>query len=100
LVGTAGKRPYSGPWDKIVAQVSNRFQPAVSQGFQPARRAHHLTRPKIRTVCRLEILEIGDTAGWKPALRRTGRPAILRIAGNLAREIRGIALQVTCTANL
>src|SRR5438552_15277845 len=43
------------------------FQPAVSQGFQPARRAHHLTRPKIRTVCRLEI---GDTAGWKPALRR------------------------------
>src|SRR5438552_14316433 len=43
------------------------FQPAVSQGFQPASQADYLTRSKMRTVCRLEI---GDTAGWKPALPR------------------------------
>jgi hypothetical protein len=45
-----------------------------SAGFQPAvsRVSNPLTPPtarvlQFRTVCRLEI---GDTAGWKPALRR------------------------------
>jgi len=46
--------------DKVVAQVSNLLYRRASS--LPSR-ADHLTRPKIRTVCRLEI---GDTAGWKP----------------------------------
>src|SRR5882724_3565715 len=42
------------------------FQPAVSQGFQPASRRIFDGLTTCRTSCRLEI---GDTAGWKPALR-------------------------------
>ncbi|PWU20067.1 MAG: hypothetical protein C5B50_04850 [Verrucomicrobia bacterium] len=38
------------------------FQSAVSQCFQPA----SWPPSTVRTICRLEI---GDTAGWKPALR-------------------------------
>src|SRR5436309_14558182 len=52
--------------DKVVAQVSNllyRRLPACgcAEGSGATVRA---------TLCRLEI---GDTAGWKPALRGTGR---------------------------
>src|SRR5437867_5066316 len=97
FVGTGGKRPHSGPWDKIVAQVSNllcRRLPACTP-CAPSHAPEDSDGLPIgnRRYSRLET-------GWKPALRRTGRPAVLRIAGNLAREIRGIALQVTCTANL
>src|SRR5437867_4358924 len=54
----------------VKAECSAGFQPAVSQGFQPASRADRLARTKTRAVCRLEI---GDTAGWKPALRNGAR---------------------------
>src|SRR5688572_7819397 len=33
-----------------------------------------------RTLCRLEV---GDTAGWKPALRRSGAPGTARRRGNI-----------------
>jgi hypothetical protein len=41
------------------------FQPAVSQCFQPASRTIPTVPGSTLTACRLEI---GDTAGWKPAL--------------------------------
>ena len=43
------------------------FQPAVSQSFQPAECATFPASYKHSMVCRLEI---GDTAGWKPALHQ------------------------------
>src|SRR5213594_2028217 len=46
------------------------FQPAVSQCFQPARALNLQRALGWRTCCRLEI---GDTAGWKPALRSYSR---------------------------
>src|SRR5216683_160557 len=46
------------------------FQPAVSQCFQPASRTIPTVPGSTRTACRLEI---GDTAGWKPALRGLAR---------------------------
>src|SRR5713101_9460052 len=46
------------------------FQPAVSQCFQPASRTIPTVPGSTRTACRLEI---GDTAGWKPALLRIAR---------------------------
>src|SRR4051794_15814449 len=47
-------------------QSSAGFQPAVSQGFQPAEAGLDYGRfEKSSSPCRLEI---GDTAGWKPAL--------------------------------
>ena len=53
-----------GAVDKVVAQVSNRFPTCCiaalpACGIDPAQRG-------LTTFCRLEI---GDTAGWKPALR-------------------------------
>jgi 16S rRNA (adenine1518-N6/adenine1519-N6)-dimethyltransferase len=47
-------------------QGSAGFQLAVLQGFQPASHLCAFEPDVISTVCRLEI---GDTAGWKPALR-------------------------------
>jgi serine/threonine protein kinase len=41
------------------------FQSAVSQRFQPAEAAESKARAETEAPCRLEI---GDTAGWKPAL--------------------------------
>jgi hypothetical protein len=54
--------------DKVVAQVS---KPAVSQSFQPADAATLGTRLSCQ---RRADLEVGDTAGWKPALPGTARP--------------------------
>jgi hypothetical protein len=42
------------------------FKPAVTQGFQPADVRQVRARRGLRAFCRLEI---GDTAGWKPALQ-------------------------------
>src|SRR5258708_36747260 len=46
-------------------QGSADFQSAVSQGFQPAGLGDNLSRPSDAVPCRWEI---GDAAGWKPAL--------------------------------
>jgi hypothetical protein len=51
---------------RIVAQVSN----LLYRGF-PTRLRYELSTPRVlRTACRLEV---GDTAGWKPALRELDR---------------------------
>jgi len=64
------QRAQRGEAATAVAQVS---LPAVSQGFQPAS-LRTLGRTGFRTASRLEI---GDTAGWKPALRRNASARIL-----------------------
>src|SRR5439155_4069587 len=46
-----------------------------SQCFQPASRTNLRTRASIRAGCRLEI---GDTAGWKPALHALRFVSFLR----------------------
>src|SRR5947209_8977462 len=58
LVGTGAKRPYSGPWDKIVAQVSNLL----------CRRASSLHA--VRTISRARRL--GRSADWKSAIQQVG----------------------------
>src|SRR5216117_1264055 len=62
--------------DKVVAQVSNllyRRLPACGC-------AEESGVTVMATLCRLEI---GDTAGWKPALRGTGRTLSVALLLNL-----------------
>jgi len=47
--------------------VALGWKPAVWHGFQPAGLANFRAHRNVRTASRLEI---GDTAGWKPALLR------------------------------
>ena len=70
----------TNPVDAHCGRTTRRsadFQSAVSQGFQPARRAQPRTRFVWPTPCRLEI---GDTADWKSALR--GRCSVAARPGN------------------
>ncbi len=55
----------SRPGRLSAVRSSAGFQPAVSQCFQPASRTIPTVPGSTRTARRLEI---GDTAGWKPAL--------------------------------
>src|SRR3989442_8068242 len=62
--------------DKVVAQVSNRF-PTCCIAVLPA--CGCPDRPGAAVMATFCRLEIGDTAGWKPALRRTGRTLSLAL---------------------
>src|SRR6266478_645800 len=53
------------------------FQPAVSQCFQPANATNLSQASAHPVVCRLEI---GDTAGWKPALLPYGQTLSLALS--------------------
>src|SRR5260370_908890 len=69
------------------------FQPAVSQGFQPASLSLLRTRWSCGRPCRLEI---GDTAGWKPAL--LCRPRQERYAPSLGAPAVGASRNASVTA--
>jgi multidrug efflux pump subunit AcrA (membrane-fusion protein) len=62
---------------RSVAQVSN----LLYRGFPIRKRSELPKPPDLRTFCRLEV---GDTAGWKPALRWKRPAALLAILALLA----------------
>jgi hypothetical protein len=75
----------------FVAQISNLPYRRASS----LRRVSPLRAAEVSTLCRLEI---GDTAGWKPALRRLGAvllASFVLLAGPLAGTGHAAALRIT-----